>query len=281
MIRKKLIPLVAISFLVAFVVAGYQNEKITTNNQQSNNAAINKQDSSDLARITSVLFKDANNNQTSFAVTNFTQYLHEVAQSPIETSSESPSEQSKETSTETPQETAQEQSQEAKVEKPTEPKATAAQAPEAVATMLTDAEAKEKAVVLNNSYRNMVSTIISETNAIRTGVGASTLTENATLTQIAMFRAAEMANSSLFSHTRPNGLVCFSVYEVYSYKYTAAGENLAWNSNFLGSPVEGWRTSEGHYKNMISTSYNQIGIGVAPGIYNGNQGFYYVQVFSN
>ena len=280
MIKKRLIQISTIVFLVA-LVAGYGYEKMQDSNSKSNDMAMNADSSSDLASITNVLFEHVADNKTEYALANLIDHSKAHEQELEETLTVVPTELPTESPVETSAEVLEEKPAQVPVKEPSEAPTIVNESPITVVTIMTDDEAKAKAIVLNNSYRNMVSTILAETNAIRAGVGSSSLTENATLTQVAMFRAAEMANSSVLSHTRPNGLSCFSVYAIYSYVYTSVGENLAWNSENLRSPVEDWKTSEGHYKNMVSTSYNQIGIGVAPGICNGSQGFYYVQVFSN
>jgi len=275
--KNKLVKFTIIIFVVASVAIIGGNEKAIHNSSQFNEITKNMWESADVVTIPGDLYGYATYNESTFALANLNDYWRVHSQVSTEVPTEAPTEAQTEAPTETPTE-APTQKTTQKPASTEKPKDTPTDNPSAI---ITDDEARAKAIVLNNSYRNMVSTILTETNAIRSGVGASALSENATLTQMAMFRAAEMANSTVLSHTRPNGLACFTVYDIYTYAYTSAGENLAWNSDNLRSPVGDWKGSKGHYENMISTAYNQIGIGVAPGVYNGTQGFYYVQVFSN
>ena len=268
--KKKMMKLTTIVFVIVVLISAGGVEKAIKKILQSNSIDYG-QVYSQVSKVESTEMRTQAQSETpaGFRTEEQTQMLTMV---PTEAAIEVPTEAAIEVPTEVPIAVAQKQESAEKM---------AEVSVQNSGIILTDNEAKARAIEQNNLYRNMVSTILAETNVIRAGVGLSALSENATLTQIAMFRAAEMANSSVLTHTRPNGLSCFTVYDIYTYGYTSAGENLSWNSEYLRSPVKDWKTSEGHYKNMISTAYNQIGIGVAPGMCNGSQGFYYVQVFSN
>jgi len=255
----KLTIIVVILILVA-VIGG--NEKRILSNSQSNEIAKNTEKLANLVMVNNDIMD----------------HWQVSLQAPTETSTETPTE----VLITTPTVVSTQAPTEAPTTTPTIAQASASSAPENAGTVMSDSEAEAKAIELNNSYRNMVSTILAETNVIRAGVGSSALSENATLTQVAMFRAAEIAKSSSPIHQRPNGLRWETVYNIYNLEYNAAAENIAWNSDYLVSPVDTWKTSKtGHYENMINIGYSKIGIGVAPGIYNGKQGFYYVQEFSD
>jgi uncharacterized protein YkwD len=62
-------------------------------------------------------------------------------------------------------------------------------------------------------------------NIERAKVGASPLTSMDVISNMADVRASESATS--FSHTRPDGTRCFTVFTQYSVAYKYAGENLA------------------------------------------------------
>ena len=98
---------------------------------------------------------------------------------------------------------------------------------------------------------------------------------NKALQDAAMLRAKEI--SVKFSHTRPNGSSCFTVLSELGISYGTAGENIAAGYSSSQSVMEGWRSSSGHYQNIISSKFKKIGIGV--NIIN-NQ-YYWVQIFSN
>ena len=86
-----------------------------------------------------------------------------------------------------------------------------------------------------------------------------------------------MAWSDTFSHTRPNGSSCFSVVDELGIGYYAIGENIASGYYDAASVSNGWKNSPGHYRNMISTNFGKIGIGVA----NVNGRIYWTQIFTN
>lgn len=85
------------------------------------------------------------------------------------------------------------------------------------------------------------------------------------LEKIAMLRAAEIALR--FDHTRPNGGTCFDAYKTVSSTYTAVGENIAAGYSSTESTFVQWReddekySGQGHRRNMLSSSFNAVGIG--------------------
>ena len=90
-------------------------------------------------------------------------------------------------------------------------------------------------------------------NAERAKEGAPALTMDADLMEAAMNRSAEIA--IYFSHTRPNGLMCFSI----SNKLN--GENIASGYRTPQDVMVGWMNSSGHRANILNASYTTIGIG--------------------
>lgn len=126
-----------------------------------------------------------------------------------------------------------------------------------------------------NTYTDLINEVYEITNNYRSLVGVSSLTLDSSLVEAANIRAKELSNS--FSHTRPNGSSCFTVLSELGISYGTAGENIAAGYSSSQSVMEGWRSSSGHYQNIISSKFKKIGIGV--NIIN-NQ-YYWVQIFSN
>ncbi len=126
-----------------------------------------------------------------------------------------------------------------------------------------------------NTYTDLINEVYEITNNYRSSVGVSSLTLDSSLVTAASIRAKELSNS--FSHTRPNGSSCFTVLSELGISYGTAGENIAAGYSSSQSVMEGWRSSSGHYQNIISSKFKKIGIGV--NIIN-NQ-YYWVQIFSN
>ena len=126
-----------------------------------------------------------------------------------------------------------------------------------------------------NTYTDLINEVYEITNNYRSLVGVSSLTLDSSLVEAANIRAKELSDS--FSHTRPNGSSCFTVLSELGIFYGTAGENIAAGYSSSQSVMEGWRSSSGHYQNIISSKFKKIGIGV--NIIN-NQ-YYWVQIFSN
>lgn len=127
------------------------------------------------------------------------------------------------------------------------------------------------------SYYNEVLRLVNE---IRAEVGAAPLTLDTTLCKAAAMRAVEMNYSHVFSHTRPDGRSCFSVLGVYGISYGSTGENIAAGYQTPQKVVEGWKNSEGHYKNMINSSYKKLGVGLSKEETGGYK-YYWVQLFTD
>lgn len=132
-----------------------------------------------------------------------------------------------------------------------------------------------KDIQSENTYTDLINEVYEITNNYRSLVGVSSLTLDSSLVEAAIIRAKELSDS--FSHTRPNGSSCFTVLSELGISYGTAGENIAAGYSSSQSVMEGWRSSSGHYQNIISSKFKKIGIGV--NIIN-NQ-YYWVQIFSN
>lgn len=132
-----------------------------------------------------------------------------------------------------------------------------------------------KNIQSENTYTDLINEVYEITNNYRSLVGVPSLTLDSSLVEAASIRAKEISDS--FSHTRPNGSSCFTVLSELGISYGTAGENIAAGYSSSQSVMEGWRSSSGHYQNIISSKFKKIGIGV--NIVN-NQ-YYWVQIFSN
>ena len=111
-----------------------------------------------------------------------------------------------------------------------------------------------------NTYTDLINEVYEITNNYRSLVGVSSLTLDSSLVEAASIRAKELSDS--FSHTRPNGSSCFTVLSELGISYGTAGENIAAGYSSSQSVMEGWRSSSGHYQNIISSKFKKIGIGV-------------------
>ncbi len=100
-------------------------------------------------------------------------------------------------------------------------------------------------------------------NELRSSLGLATLRRDPLLDNAAKVRAQEL--ESYYSHTRPNGANPFTSIAEAGYVHTYAAENIATASGY-GDNVMGekffdmWKNSSGHYKNMVSRDYKDVGI---------------------
>jgi len=123
------------------------------------------------------------------------------------------------------------------------------------------------------------SAIISLTNNERAVQGVGQLSMNATLTLAAQAKAEDMARKGYFSHVSPEGDQPWKWFGEAGYDYAYAGENLAIRFYDSGDVVTAWMNSPGHRQNILKGTYQDIGIGIASGVYQGEQTTFIVQFF--
>ena len=110
-------------------------------------------------------------------------------------------------------------------------------------------------------------------NAERAKYGLAALTQDDGAQNVAHVRAKEIVQS--FSHTRSDGRSCFTAASDLGVTYRSAGENIAYGYATPAQVVNGWMNSEGHRKNILSSSYTKIGVGS----YSANGVMYWSQFF--
>ncbi len=77
-----------------------------------------------------------------------------------------------------------------------------------------------------------------------------------------------MKKGGYFSHTSPNYGSPFDMMKEFGITYRSAGENIAMGQSTPEEVVNAWMNSEGHRKNILSSSFTHIGVGhVAEGNY--------------
>jgi uncharacterized protein YkwD len=126
-------------------------------------------------------------------------------------------------------------------------------------TVQTESEAAAELTEEEQAILDFKEEVIRLVNIEREDEGVPALTEMDTLAEMADIRAEESAAS--FSHTRPDGTRCFTLFTEYSLKYRAAGENLAYGFKTPEAVVNAWMNSEGHKKNILDPDFSYIGIG--------------------
>lgn len=123
------------------------------------------------------------------------------------------------------------------------------------------------------------SAVINLTNAERADAGLVALTSNPQLTLAAQAKAEDMAARGYFSHEGPDGKEPWQWVAEAGYDYAYAGENLAVRFYDSADVVEAWMESPSHRANVVKGVYRDIGIGIADGVYEGQQTTFVVQYF--
>lgn len=109
--------------------------------------------------------------------------------------------------------------------------------------------------------------VLKSVNKERKKAGLNSLKMDKSLLETAMKRAAECSVN--FSHTRPDGSMCFTLND------KMMAENIAVGQNSVDSVMNTWMNSKGHADNILSANAKSVGIGcyLQDGIY------YWVQCF--
>ena len=124
--------------------------------------------------------------------------------------------------------------------------------------------------------------IVDRTNALRRAKGVAALRVNDKLMQAAQVRADEMASSSVYSHTRPDGRRNTSVTDC-----PYVGENIHriadWalqGKSVSEAAVWSWNLSGGHRDNLLEKNYAETGVGLSRGVNDSGEACWYcVQLF--
>ena len=128
--------------------------------------------------------------------------------------------------------------------------------------------------VASSSYQDQVVALVNQDRAAN---GLGPVTATAELNAAAQARANEIV--SYFSHTRPNGSSCFTIFREYGVNYGSAGENIAAGQRSPEAVENSWMNSSGHRANILNGSYAHIGVGYVN--VGSGYGSYWVQMFTN
>lgn len=117
------------------------------------------------------------------------------------------------------------------------------------------------------------------TNQQRTQNGLQALEVSPLLQEAAQDKANDMAAKGYFSHVSPSGQLPWYWFQQAGYDYQFAGENLAINFTDSQDVVNAWMLSPDHRANILKQQYTQIGIGIAQGMYQGQETTFVVEFF--
>jgi len=121
--------------------------------------------------------------------------------------------------------------------------------------------------------------IISLTNESRKTFSLPVLGESNVLDKAAQAKADDMLAKGYFAHTSPDGRVPWDFIQAAGYNYLSAGENLAVNFVEAENVETAWMNSPTHKANILNKNFEEIGIGISQGQYQGHNAIFVVQMF--
>jgi len=136
------------------------------------------------------------------------------------------------------------------------------------------------------SLDTLEDTVLCLVNRERTSRGLVRLRANSRLATAATKYSRLMVAQDFFSHVSPSGSTMSARIKASGYlkggRSYRFGENLAWGTGDLGSPVEivnTWMHSPGHRANILQPAYREVGVGVALGAPGQDEGATYTTEF--
>lgn len=124
-------------------------------------------------------------------------------------------------------------------------------------------------ITLREAERNM----FVKHNKTRIANGAPRLCLSPELQRASRKHAQDMIRRDYFSHsTQGSGDTFADRIRAEGYRFSSASENIAYGTKrqgWAGSIFNGWMDSSGHRQNILNDTYQQVGIGLDSGNYNG------------
>lgn len=121
--------------------------------------------------------------------------------------------------------------------------------------------------------------LVTLTNIERERAGLYPLTINRDLVRAAEKKTRDMITYDYFSHTTPEGKPFYLWIQEEKYEYKSAGENLAISFTNEEDVVNTWMKSVTHRENLLDKNYNEIGIAVLVGEFQGKETIVVAQLF--
>lgn len=118
--------------------------------------------------------------------------------------------------------------------------------------------------------------VIRLVNVERAKIGQPALVQNSEVSRVARIKSEDFVKNNYFSHTSPTYGSPFDMLKSFGIAFTAAGENIASGQKTATDVMNSWMNSSGHKANILSSTYNKIGVGVAK---DNNGNLYWTQMF--
>lgn len=126
-----------------------------------------------------------------------------------------------------------------------------------------------------SSHEQQVFDLVNKERASR---GLALLKLNSELSRVARIKSQDMIDKKYFSHTSPTYGSPFDMMQQFGFKFSAAGENIAYGQKSAAEVMNSWMNSAGHRANILSEAYTTIGVGVAK---TASGTLYWTQEFMN
>ncbi|HSE61827.1 MAG TPA: CAP domain-containing protein [Candidatus Saccharimonadales bacterium] len=125
--------------------------------------------------------------------------------------------------------------------------------------------------VLSYATSVSINDLLAATNASRAQNGLGALTLNGKLNNGAQAKANDMIAKNYWSHNTPDGVEPWVFFNNAGYKYSRAGENLAYGFDTSSQIEDAWMNSSGHRANVLG-NFTEVGFGIANGeTYQGSE----------
>lgn len=118
--------------------------------------------------------------------------------------------------------------------------------------------------------------VIRLVNIEREKTGRPALTPNNELNRVARIKSEDFIKNNYFSHNSPTYGTPFDMIRSFGISFTAAAENIASGQRSAAEVMNTWMNSQGHRTNILNSTYNQIGVGVAR---DDNGNLFWTQMF--
>jgi uncharacterized YkwD family protein len=127
----------------------------------------------------------------------------------------------------------------------------------------------------NNALTSQEQQMFNLVNQARAQANVPALKIDMELTKMARIKSQDMIDNNYFSHNSPKYGSPFDMMKSFGINYVSAGENIAGNQT-VQAAEDALMNSPGHRKNILSTDYTHIGIGIRSG---GQFGLMFTQDF--
>lgn len=121
--------------------------------------------------------------------------------------------------------------------------------------------------------------VVSQTNMERMKAGLAPLKVNELLNAAAQLKAKDMLERQYWAHNSPDGVEPWFFFKKAGYAYQSAGENLARDFMNTSDMLTAWMSSPTHKANILQPKYEEIGVAVVNGMFQGVETTLVVQHF--